>query len=325
MRAVQGARPYWFELFTVANLIAIGIAVRPLGISVVSTLPASFVSYGITVVVQLLLGALIHLALSGRSYLRAIGNAGWAWDTVRIAIASVLWVHTYAWIKLTIPLLHRRLFDPELNDMSRAMFFHHSPNVFLLELFSRSIVLRVFDWMYAYVFFGSLFIAATYFLSTPDRALRVRFTNANSTMWLVGAWIYVALPSLGPAYFFPDVWQPLAASLDHTQTFQRLLMTNYQIVVHFALRQKPINLLFGIAAFPSLHVAFETLVLLFMVRLSRVGRLVYVVAFIFIFIGSMVTGWHYLIDALAGIVLAVVAWTAFQRPLPRFMRHATTE
>ena len=58
------------------------------------------------------------------------------------------------------------------------------------------------------------------------------------------------------------------------------------------------------AAFPSLHVAFQTLVFLWMRRVWRWGEIVFGVFAVAILIGSLVTGWHYLIDGIAGIALA---------------------
>src|SRR5439155_14589305 len=146
----------------------------------------------------------------------------------------------------------------ELWNFDRAMFAGHSPNIFFLSLFSTS--LRFFDWTYAYVFIASIYIATAYFLSAEDSRLRINFMNANTLMWIVGAWLYVLVPSLGPAYRFPSVWLPLSAMLTNTQQLQRLLMTNYQHVLH----NQAVNIFFGVAAFPSLHVAFEFLVWLWM-------------------------------------------------------------
>jgi hypothetical protein len=228
---------------------------------------------------------------------------------MRMIVFSALSVHTYGWLKVSIPLLHPRLFDQELWNIDRAMFFGHSPNVFFLDLFQHPAALQFFDWTYANVFVASLTIASIFFLSAPERRLRVAFTDSNTMMWLTGAWLYLLVPSLGPAFRFPELWIPLQSALANTQSLQRLLMTNYQIVLRFAQGvNQPVNILFGIAAFPSLHVAFEVLVTLWMRRVWRWGGVVFGVFTLIIFLGSVVTGWHYLIDSLAGIVLAVICY-----------------
>jgi len=238
----------------------------------------------------------------------------WITDTLRLAIFSGLWLHTYGWIKLAIPILHPRLFDQQLWNLDRALCFGYSPNLFLLTIFSSPPVLRVIDATYADVFFISLTIAGIFFGSAPERRTRIAFMNSNVLLWLIGAWLYVALPALGPAYRFPEVWLPLAPLLERTQQFQRLLMSNYNAVLA-SLRgtPRPINILFGVAAFPSLHVAFQTLAFLWMRRLTSWGGTLFGIFALFIFIGSIVTGWHYLVDGIAGGLLAWACYAAAQR------------
>ena len=81
-------------------------------------------------------------------------------------------------------------------------------------------------------------------------------------------------------------------------------MTNYQHV----LRNEAVNVFLGIAAFPSLHVAFEFLVWLWVRRVWRAGAILYAIFTVIIFLGSVVTGWHYLIDSLAGLALAAACF-----------------
>ena len=116
-----------------------------------------------------------------------------------------------------------------------------------------------------------------------------------------------------PAYRFPEIWLPLAPYLKHTQQVQRLLIANYR-AVQISLRagSEPINIFFGVAAFPSLHVGFQVLAFFWMHRLTRWGT-VFALLALFTFIGSVVTGWHYVIDGVAGGLLAWACYAAAQR------------
>jgi hypothetical protein len=212
-----------------------------------------------------------------------------------------------------VPLLHHRLYDETFWNIDRTLFFGFSPNVFFLDLFSHPLALRAVDWTYANVFLASLFIGGAVVFSSPDPKLRIGFVNANATMWLIGSWLYLAFPTLGPAYRFPEVWLPLAQSLPQTQFLQRLLMTNYQNFLHIAERPAPVSLLLGIGAFPSLHTAYEFLLFLWLRGVSRWARLLFAVFTLTIFIGSIVTGWHYMVDAVAGVVLAGGCYWIFSR------------
>ncbi len=317
--AVKAGRPYFFEIFTLANFLLLLLVAWRMTSMPLSTLGVLVPSIAGTFLLQAFVGMAIRLAFaarrgSARELLAVYRSKGWLIDTVRLAVFAGLWMHTYGWIKLLIPLLHPRLFDQQLWNLDRTIFFGYSPNVFLVTIFSSPPLLRTIDWTYANVFFANICITGAFFASAPERRLRIAFMNSNALLWLIGVWLYVALPSLGPAYRFPEVWLPLAPLLDRTQTFQRLLMTNYDAVVS-QLRgvRRPFNILFGVAAFPSLHVGFQMLAFLWMRRLTRWGGVVFGIFAVFIFIGSIVTGWHYLVDGIAGALLAWMCYAAAQR------------
>jgi hypothetical protein len=319
VKAPQIARPYFFEVFTVANFLILLFVLRNVTSKPFWTLYPLVLQIALGVLVQTLIGVAIRLTFAAfrgtaKELLVIYRSRGWLIDTLRFAIGCGLWTHTYAWIKLTTPVLHPHLFDQQLWNLDRTICFGYQPSFFVLSLFSAPSVMRLIDWTYAFVFFASLNIAMIFFASLPERRLRIAFMNSNALLWLTGGWLYVAVPSLGPAYRFPEVWVPLAPWLDRTQTFQRLLMTNYRNVL-LSLRgaRRPINIIFGIGAFPSLHVAFQTLALLWMRRQTKWGGPLFLVFVFFIFFGSLVTGWHYLVDGLAGAALAWACYAAAQR------------
>jgi PAP2 superfamily len=311
-------RPYFFELFTVANLLVIHLMFRRDSDAVVSTLPETLLSFGPALVLQAIGGVIVRAVIAAlrgelRAYLRIISTVGWITDTVRLLFFGTLMVHVYGWIKLTVPLFHPRLFDQQLWDLDRHLFFGLSPNVFFLDLFSNRHVLAAIDWSYASIFFGSLAIAFGFFLSAPSRRLRIAFITGNSAMWIVGAWLYMAVPSLGPAYGFPDLWFAHSQILGKTQYFQGILLRNYQNVLKIRTTGASVNVLYGIGAFPSLHVGFQAYVLLWMRKLWTYGEIVFGIFVLVIFLGSMVTGWHYMIDGLAGAALAVASYWGASR------------
>lgn len=319
MKAASGWRPYFFEIFTIANFLLLLFLLRGISTMPLRMLSAIVPSIAGLFLVQALIGIAIRLAVAARKgtareLMTTFRSKDWIIDTIRLSLFSGLWMHTYAWIKLLMPLLHPRLFDQQLWDIDRAMFFGYSPNVLFVTIFSAPQVLRTIDWTYANVFFATLTIAGVFFASAPEKKVRVAFMSSTVLLWLIGAWLYVAVPSLGPAYRFPEVWLPLSPLLDRTQTFQRLLMSNYNAVLaQLRGEQRPFNPFFGIAAFPSLHVGFQTLVFLWMRRLTRWGGIVFGIFTLFIVIGSVVTGWHYLIDGIAGAALAWLCYIAAQR------------
>lgn len=310
-------RPYAYEIVTVVNLALIASLT---GSIVVTSLPQTLQSFIPTLGGYALAGVAVRSLVAWRRgelrvYLRIVRSAGWLSDTVRLVIFGSLMVHTYFWIKLVVPLLHPRLYDQALWNADQQMFFGLSPNIFFLNVFANGVVLRVIDWAYARIFFASMTVAFMFFLSSPSRRLRAAFSNGNTFLWLAGAWLYLLIPSLGPAFRFPEVWLPFAYGLELTQHFQALLMKNYQGVLRLPHggSVSDVQLMFGVAAFPSLHVAFQTFAFLWMRRLWIYGEIVFGVFALVILIGSVVTGWHYLIDGVAGILLALLAYEAAVR------------
>ena len=73
------------------------------------------------------------------------------------------------------------------------------------------------------------------------------------------------------------------------------------------------SIVLGIGAFPSLHVAAQMYVFLWMRRLWTSGEVLFGIFVVVIFLGSMITGWHYFIDGVAGVALALGCYVLFDR------------
>lgn len=325
----QWPRVYWFEIFTIVNLIVIDLILRRIGFTIFQLLTQTVVRVGISLVIQLVVGVLIRAVIAfrrGEPYLAIVRSPRFLLDTPRFLAGTIFMSHIYGWLKVAVPALNPRLYDQFFWDLDRALFFGLSPNLFFVQMFSHPLAMRAVDWTYANVFLGSIFISGAYFLSSPRHEERVAFINANVTMWIAGAWLYVALPALDPCYRFPDIWLPLQKSLPQTQFLQGLLWKNYA-AFHALMAGKPaqVDLMLGLSAFPSLHTACVFLAFLFLRKHSRATRLLYAVFTLIIFIGSVVTGWHYLADSLAGLLLGGLAYAAF-RPRPeRFPTHEASD
>ena len=308
-------RPYFFEIFLALNLLAIGLVGMRHGVRVFASIPFTFYSFGLPMVGQMAAVLIVRSIVSSRSsggvraFWRHLNTSGWWSDTARVLFFAVILIDTYGWVKLTIPIIHPVLYDRTLWDLDRTLFFGLSPNIFFLSLFSPHAVLRAFDWAYANVFLASMFLTFGFFLSSPSRRIRTGFLSGMAILWMVGAWLYMLIPSLGPAYYFPDVWFAYSESLQRTQEIQAVLMHNYQNVLRVrAGASIPINMLLGIAAFPSMHVAFQTFAFLWFRRLWQTGQIIFAIFVLVIFLGSVITGWHYLIDSYAGLLLAIGAY-----------------
>jgi hypothetical protein len=305
--------PYLFEGLTVIAFAAVAWLTRHDRI-VAGQAPLGILAFAITLTGQCLAGvavrSVVALVRRQRGYFRIIRSAGWLTDTLRLIVFGAIAIYAYGWVKLVVPVYHPVLFDQELWQLDRTLFFGLSPNIFFLQLFAGTPILRLVDWSYAYIFYVNITLAMAYFLSAPSRRLRVAFTNGDTILWLAGGWLYLLLPSLGPAYRFPETWFAQTASLQRTQAIQGMLMRNYTQVLRAASGATglDVKIVYGIGAFPSLHVGFLMFVYLWMRRLWPRTSLVFAFFVFAILLGSVITGWHYLVDGLAGILLAILAY-----------------
>ena len=307
-------RPYFFELFALANLAAIALFAResiPIAGSPLRYILAFILALGTQALAGIAVRAVIALARRDRAYFAAIRSIAWIIDTLRLVVSGAIVVVGYGWLKLIVPIYHPRLFDAELWELDRLLFFGIAPTTFLLDVFGAPLFLRAIDWTYANIFVASAFIAFAWAFSHPQRRIRVAFANGNALLWITGAWLYLLVPSLGPALRFPEVWFAHAETLRVTQTLQALLMRNYNNVIRAwngTAITEPIRIVFGVAAFPSLHVAFQMYVFLWTRRIWRAGQLLFGIFVFVIFLGSLITGWHYLIDSLFGLGMAYLIY-----------------
>jgi hypothetical protein len=322
-RAEGGIAALWreahvFEILAAGNFLVVLLAFGA-SRAIAGNPLVHLIAIAVVLAIQALGGiavrSLFALLRRERSYFRRIARREWWLDTLRIVLFGSVTIVGYGWIKLVVPLYHPRLLDEQLWQLDRILFFGLSPAELALHLFDAPRFLRLIDWSYASIFYASTVIAFGYFASEPSRRLRIAFANGNTLLWIAGAWLYLLVPSLGPAYRFPDVWLAHAESLRTTQGLQAVLMRNYSNVLRAAAGEPhgPIGFVFGIAAFPSLHVAFQTFVFFWFRRLWTSGEVLFAIFALTIFIGSMVTGWHYLVDGIFGVAMAWICYRTFWR------------
>ena len=308
--------PYVFEVNAIAN--AAWVFWTAQGSAAATTIWQSLVGVAGVATAATIVGLLIRYVVArrrghSRRFLRIISSRSWLIDSARIFVGLTLLGISYTWTKLLVPLMHPHLYDQALFDLDRKLFFGSSPSIFFLQLFSAPAFLRFIDLTYAQFFVGGMLVSFGVFFSSPARRIRIAFMTSSVLMWLVGAWLYVLFPSLGPAFRFPDVWMPYAPYLRWTQTAQAILMRNYANVLRMSRGGvAQVFLGMGIAAFPSLHVATQSLVAIWFNRVWRGGTVIFTAAAFFVFIGSMITGWHYLIDGLAGVAIAFGSYAVSQ-------------
>jgi PAP2 superfamily len=258
------------------------------------------------------LQALYHLLRrrSLKAYLRTVFTWPWLVLWLRIWFACMLWNYVYFWLKVYVPLVNPQLWDAQLWHFDALLHAGVSPSQFLVEATGSSWLVPALDRWYG-LWIQTVIWTLSFFTAAPDPALRRSFMLACVAMWTVGAWIYVALPALGPIYAYPEVWQGLSGRMPGAEGGQALLWDNYRKLLR--IRQSgllgPFNPTRGIAAMPSLHVGAHWLFALWSRRAARPLLAFFAVATLLTFLASVLTGWHYAVD---GYVALLLAWGSFR-------------
>ena len=239
----------------------------------------------------------------------------------RLAAAFLLLigvVAVYCWGKLLIPWFRHETLDAPLIAVDRALHLGLDPGLTIQALLEGLPGAdRFVDWTYArypLVLLG----AAGWFLSDPDADGRHRWLRGFVLLWLGGLALYWLVPALGPAFVYPELVPVLAERFPIAAAGQRALLENHVSLLALLAGEAslPLRLEYGIAAFPSLHVALPAHAWLVARERGCALRWPFLAITVLFVVGSVATGWHYLIDAWAGLALAFLCWLPLRRPAP---------
>jgi hypothetical protein len=210
----------------------------------------------------------------------------------------------YRNLKAIVPLLRPgELFDRQLADLDRTMFLGHDPAAVLHTVLGTGIVTHVFSTFYvAFIVFLPLSLA---FALVFSRHLQggLFLATALSINWVLGAASYFLLPSMGPVYADPGDFAALPTS-EVTHLQQVLFDQRVAFLAHPATATPQ-----SIAAFASLHISMSLTAAL-AAHLLGAGRRLKIGLWIWVgvtVLGTVYLGWHYVLDDLGGIVIAVAA------------------
>ena len=230
-----------------------------------------------------------------------------------LLLAPILSVHFL--LKSFIHLLNGRTWDQALWDIDRALLFGLSPSLFLTGLFTSPLFLRALDFFYSSLYLIVVLVSVPLLLVLPTRPRRMAFLAAYSLIWIAGNAFYIALPSWGPVFVVPQVFEETLRHMPGTVSVQRLLFREISSLVTDPLGPRQVHL--GcVAAFPSLHLAVVTVLALACRWSSRRWPFLYAAGVFVMLIGSVVTGYHYLVDGWAGILLGAGACWLGRRLFP---------
>lgn len=249
-------------------------------------------------------------------------------DTV-LAIGRIALVLMVAWathflLKSFVFVINPRTWDLQLAVLDQRLHFGFSPSAFFTTLFRAPLFLHLLDLFYSGIYYFIVVGYAGALLGLLPQRLRFAFGAAFTLTWVVGSVLYVALPSWGPVYVVSGEFVETLRYMPMTVAVQSVLYEEISSLVRNPQALRYVQ--FGsVAAFPSLHVAVVALYAAASRRLSRRWFHLNLLLVAGMVLGAVITGYHYLVDAWAGILLALALWWACAWWFEREERPAPTE
>jgi membrane-associated phospholipid phosphatase len=220
----------------------------------------------------------------------------------------------YRNLKSVVPLLRPgELFDRQLAEFDRSLLGGSDPAALMHDILGTGVSTHVLSWVYMFFF---LFIPGTLALAlvfSKNLQAGLFYATAQSLNWVLGAASYFLLPSVGPIYFDPATFASLPVS--EVSRLQDVLLDQR---IEF-LADPAAGGAQSIAAFGSLHVSilFTGAVAAHLLGVGRNLRMVVWVLTGLTAAATIYFGWHYLLDDVGGIVIALLA-LALSRALTGF-------
>lgn len=231
--------------------------------------------------------------------------------TVLVAVGLAGFYATYVSyrnLKGALPFVRERLYDRALLDLDRAMAFGHDPSTVLHDLLGTGAAAHLLSAVYLlFLAFVPLSLGAA--LVWARSVLTGAFyVTALSLNWLLGAASYYLVPSLGPVFVRPALFADLPRT-GVTALQESLLETRLEVLN----APEVATTIQGIAGFASLHVSivFTGALVAHRLGLHRVVRWVMWLFLALTILSTVYFGWHYVIDAVAGLGIGAFAvWLA---------------
>jgi hypothetical protein len=248
-----------------------------------------------------------------RDYLQGLRRPGWWALWLRLLVAQVVMTYAYFWLKVTTPLLRGELLDGPLARLDQALHLGVSPSILVVQLVAGTPLAGWLDRWYA-LWVPTVFYTIAVFSTVLDDTLRRRFALSCVLLWTLGAWLYVALPAVGPCFVTPEVFVPVHDRMPEAVAAQAVLWENFSRMLEGRRTGElhSFNPTRGVACMPSLHVGAHFLFFLWARRRAPPLRLPYALATAFTLLAAVASGWHYAVDGYAAMLLA---WLCFRASL----------
>lgn len=243
-------------------------------------------------------------------------------EFARALAALLLVLVAYTNLKCRLLLFHPQLFDRIFRRFDDLL--HMGGGDFLAWVATFHAPGATIVWHYIYYYaWAALAVPLAVALARPGAAapgLARRTFAALGLCYIGGVMIYLAFPALGPALVERERYAALAGTAIFT--LQQSMLEALRHTVENP--RAPAVPFFGLAAFPSLHLATSALGVFVAWRSWRPLLLLLVPWNLAIAASAVYFGWHYVVDFYPGLALAALGWWAAGRLLPPPAAGAST-
>jgi len=258
----------------------------------------------------------------------------WTRDRLQLVVSGILCFYityvSYRNLKSQLPFIEgiHHKFDRELFIIDKAVFLGHEPAIVLHDLLGDGISAEVLSSVYLWFLPLVPLALAVWLVWSRNIGYGYWFATSQCIAWTLGTASYYALPTLGPGFYHPWLYQTIE-STNAGHLMNSLANTRVWAVNTSAPSLQDLtNTLSGVAGFASLHVAITLLVAL-MIQYTTTMRWLKIVFWVNACITGVATiyfGWHYVADDIAGVAIALFSfyvggWASGQS----FARHRAVE
>ena len=236
-----------------------------------------------------------------------VARARWSRRRVALVLGSIAAFYVtylcYRNVKSYVPLARPELQDAALLEFEREIF-GRDPAALLHALLGTGLTAHVLSVVYLlFLTFVPLSVALALVWST-DMAKGLWWLGTISLNWVFGAASYFLIPSMGPAFVAPELFAALPDT--GVTALQQVLLEHRESFLQSPVASGGLQ---SIAAFASLHVSIVlsgaiTAHLLDAPKPMRIALWVY---FALTTIATVYFGWHYVVDDIAGVAMAILA------------------
>ncbi|MGB8818179.1 MAG: phosphatase PAP2 family protein [Rhizobiaceae bacterium] len=228
--------------------------------------------------------------------------------------------------KMRIPELGGYRWDDQLYALDKLIFGGMSGWEFFSPVYDVPLLVASFDFFYSlWIPIIFLFWCWMAYDARLPRLLRLQYLVTTVVTWVLGGnLVATVFGSVGPSFYGeiyagqPDLFAGLQNRLSTVNASFPLLTSHLRDQLLHVYFHPGANVVGGISAMPSMHNAQAAILVLTALQLNRWLAAGMAVFGVLIVTGSIILGWHYASDSLAGMLIALSVWHASGYLLRRY-------